>query len=176
MYLCTTLSDCQFEDQILLLSLICVTATGRPELVVIVVMIATTKNPTEKTLSKVTMSMTTTMTTVLHRVLRIGWSSFPCSTVQVACIQGVLRSLRCCCLLLDWVLRPCVGLCCNAPSSRVATYFLFFTCYSVQNLPCRTACILVRACAFDIARPRGSAPRSFRTCASSQDLSNLLLF
>ena len=31
-------------------------------------------------------------------------------------------------------------------------------CYSHQILPCRIACIPVRACAFDTARPR-SAPR-----------------
>ena len=39
-------------------------------------MIAMMKNPTKKTLSKVTMSMTAT-TTVLHRDLDIGWSKCP---------------------------------------------------------------------------------------------------
>ena len=35
---------------------------------------------------------------------------FPFSTVQFVCIHGVLRSLRCCCLLLGIVVRPCIGL------------------------------------------------------------------
>ena len=49
----------------------------------------TWNNLTKKTLVKVTMSMMTTMTAVLHRDLETDWSSFPFSTVLVACIQGV---------------------------------------------------------------------------------------
>ena len=59
----------------------------------IVAMSAVTKNLTMKTLMKVTMSMKTTMTTVHHRVLRIVWSCFPFSIVQLDRIQGVLQSL-----------------------------------------------------------------------------------
>ena len=42
---------------------------------VIVAMFVTTKNPTVKTVSTKTMSMMTPMTTVLHRVLEIDWSN-----------------------------------------------------------------------------------------------------
>ena len=65
------------------------------------------KNPTMKTLSKVTTCMMTKMTTVLHWDQE-DWSSSLFSTVQVAFVQGVLWSSRCCCLLLAWVERPCV--------------------------------------------------------------------
>ena len=103
---------------------------------VTVAMTAMTKNPTKKTLSKVTMPV---MTTVLHLDLEIDWSSVPFSTVHCVCILGVLRSLRCCCLL-------CIG----QEWLRVVSFSLLFC----QILPCRTACILVGACAFG---PRGSA-------------------
>ena len=49
-------------------------------------------NPTRKPLLTVTMSMVTTITTVLHRDFETDWSSSPFSTVQDACIQGVLSS------------------------------------------------------------------------------------
>ena len=42
---------------------------------------AMTKNPTTKTLMKVTMSKKTTMTTVQHRLLRLVWSYLPFSAV-----------------------------------------------------------------------------------------------
>ena len=73
------------------------------------------------------------------------------STVQVACIQGVLWSSRCCCLLLGWIARPCTGLCSNAfPREWQRTSS--FPALSCQTLPYRFACILVRACAVDVAR------------------------
>ena len=121
----------------------------------------TTKNPTMKTLMKATMSMKTTMTTSQHRILRIVWSCFPSFAVQSVCFQGVLRSLRCRGLLLGMVVRPCIGLCSKPvlwkKLRNSSLHWLF-----CQILPCRIACILVRACAFGTARPRGSAPRSFR--------------
>ena len=63
--------------------------------------LAMTKNPTMKTLMKVTISMDTSM------VLRIARSCFASSTVQLVCIQGVLWSFWCRCLLLGRVVRPC---------------------------------------------------------------------
>ena len=51
------------------------------------------------------------MTTVPHLDLENDWSRLPFFTLQIACIQGVRWSLRCCCLLLDWVVRPSIGLC-----------------------------------------------------------------
>ena len=45
------------------------------------------------------------MTTILQ-------FSFP--PVQIAFTQGVLWSSRCSCLLIDWVARPCTGLCSSA--------------------------------------------------------------
>ena len=57
-----------------------------------------------------TMSMKTTMTTVFHRDLRIVWSWLPFSIDQFACLQFVLWSWRCRCLLRDRVARPCLGL------------------------------------------------------------------
>ena len=61
------------------------------------------------------------------------------------------RSSRSCCLLRDRVVRPCTGLC-SKPFlqewPRNSTFHLIFC----DMLPCRTACILVRVCAFDIAR------------------------
>ena len=73
-------------------------------------MFVLTKSPTMKTLSKMTMSKKTTMTTVRHRDLENDWSSSPFSTVHVVCIQRVLWSLWCRCLLHGRVVRPCVGL------------------------------------------------------------------
>ena len=81
---------------------------------VTVVRSAMIRNANKKTLLKVTMSMMTTMRTVVHRALEKDCSSSPFSDVKVACIQGVVWSSRCCCLLLDWDARPCVGLCSNA--------------------------------------------------------------
>ena len=69
---------------------------------------------TKKTMLKVNMSMMTTMTTALHRDLENHSSHSPFSTVQVACIPDVLWSSRCWCVVLEWVARPCVGLCSNA--------------------------------------------------------------
>ena len=126
-------------------------------------------NPTKKTMLKVTMSMMTTMSTGLHRDFQNDRSSSPLSTVQVACVHGVLWSTKCCCLLFGCVARPCTGLCNNAfPWEWLRNS-------SFPTLPCSTlsyrfACILARACAFDIARQRGSAPRSFQKlclCAES---------
>ena len=112
--------------------------------------------PTRKTMLNVIMSMMTTMTTVLHRDFQSDWSSVPFSTVQVACTQGVLRSSWCCCLLLDWVARPCIGLCRNAFPQEWLRNSSFPTPVC-QILPYRSACILVRACAVDIAHQRDSA-------------------
>ena len=133
---------------------------------VIVAMIATTKNPTKETQSKVTVSMTT----VLHRIVEIDWSTLPLTTVQVVRIQRVLRSVRCCCLLLDRVARPCTGLCGELflqEQPRNSFFHLLFW----QIFPCKTACILVHARAFDIARPRGSGQRSFRNLRGIQEIS-----
>ena len=71
-----------------------------------VVMLVTTKNPTKKTLMKVTMSMMTTMTTVLHRVLLIDKSSYPYSTCTIwfaypGCSLGLAVLLH----------PPVIGLC-----------------------------------------------------------------
>ena len=41
-----------------------------------------------------------------------------------------------------------------------------------QILPCRITCILVLACAFGTARPRSSAPRSFRNLVSLRNPSD----
>ena len=59
---------------------------------------------------KVTKSMMTTVTTVQRRDLRIVSSCSTFFTVQSVCIQGVLRSLRCLCLLFARVVRPCADL------------------------------------------------------------------
>ena len=127
-------------------------------------------DPTTKTMLKVTMSMMTTMTTGLHRDFQNDRSSSPLSTVQVACIQGVLWSTKCCCLLFGWVARPCTGLCSNAFPWEWLRNSSFPT-LPCQTLSYRFACILARACAFDIARQRGGAPRSFQKlclCAESR--------
>ena len=78
------------------------------------------------------------MTTVLHRDLQMDYPSLLFSTVHFVCIQRVVRSLRCCCLRIF-----------------LDSSFHLLLC---QIIPCRTACILVRECACDIARPRDSAP------------------
>ena len=52
----------------------------------------------------------------------------------------------------------------------------FFHLLLCPILPCRIARVLLRACAFGTARPRRSAPRSFRNFASSRNLRNLLPF
>ena len=131
----------------------------------------TTKNPTKKTLSKVTMSMKTTMTIVQHWVLRIVLSSFPFSTLQFVCVQGVIWSLRCRCVLLGGVARPFVGLCSKPVLEKKRCNSLFH----LRFCQCRIVCIFVRACAFDTARLRGSTLRSFRYCAFSRNPSILLL-
>ena len=79
---------------------------------------------------KVTVSMMTTMTTVLHGDQKNERSSSPLSAIQiqVACIQGVLGSSRCCCLHPDWVARPCIDLRGNAFSNAA----LPFQRYSVK--------------------------------------------
>ena len=130
-------------------------------------------NPTKKTMLKVTMSMMTTLTTISHRDFQNDWSSFPSSTVQCVCIQGVLWSSRCCCLL-DWVARPCGGLCSNALPREWPRNSSFPTLFCLS--PYRSACVLVRACAVDVARQRGSAPRSCRNGAFARNPGNLLLF
>ena len=71
-------------------------------------------NPTRKTLLKVTMSMMATMTTVLHRDFENDWTCSPFSTVQVACLQGVISFSRCCRFLHDWSARPWNDLCSDA--------------------------------------------------------------
>ena len=114
----------------------------------IVTTTATNENPTKKALSNVTMSMMTTMATVLHRVLKVDWSSFSFFSVQFVCIPGVIPYFLCCCLLLDWIVLPSIGLCISASlqeKPRNSSFHLLFR----HILPCRTACILVRACAFD---------------------------
>ena len=102
-------------------------------------------------------------------------SSF--STVHVACIQGVFFffGLLCCCIFLGWVARPCIGLCSNAfPGEWLRNSS--FPALSCENFPYRFACVLVCVCAFDIARQRGSAPRSFRSCACARNFSNFSFF
>ena len=96
---------------------------------VIVAMFVTTKNPTMKTLMKVTTFKMTTMPTVVHRDLENDWSSTPNSTVHVVCMLGVLWSSRCCYLLLDSVVRPCIGLCSNGlfTSSHEILPFHFYS-------------------------------------------------
>ena len=89
------------------------------------------KNPTRKTLLKVTMYMMTTMTTVQRLVLRIVWSCFSLSTVHFVCMQGVLRSLQCRCLLLGEVLRQCVGLC-SKPVLKKKGRKSSVICFSVE--------------------------------------------
>ena len=131
-------------------------------------------NPTRKTLLEATMSMMTTVTPVLHRDVEHDWSSSLFSTVQVACIQGVMWSSRYCCLL-DWVARPCTDLCSNALLQGKPRNSSFPTLYCL-SLACRSAYILVRACAVGIAHPRGSTPVLFRNCASARNLSSILLF
>ena len=126
-------------------------------------------NPTKKTMLKVTMP---TMTTVLHREFQTDWSRFPFSTIQVACLLGLLWSSRCCCLLLDWVARQCTGLSSNTLPQECGHVIQTPLC---QIIPCRSGWILVRACASDVARPRDSAPRSFRKCACARNPNSLLL-
>ena len=97
-----------------------------------------------KTLMKVTMSMNTTMTTGQHRVLKIVWCCSSFSTVQCVCIQCLLRSLRCRCLLVGWVLYGlCTGLCSNARSSGVATKF--FLSNAILSNSSMLDCFLVHA-------------------------------
>ena len=68
----------------------------------------------------------------------------------------------------------CVGLCRKSFPLEEAMYIHFFHLLVCQILPCRIACVLVRAFAFGTARPRGSAPRSFRNCVSVRNPHNLL--
>ena len=82
---------------------------------------------------------------------------------------------RCCCLLFDWVAQPCIGLCSDASLQEKLRNSSFPTLFC-QSFPYRSACIRVRACALDIDHPCGSAPRSFRNCASSRNPNDLLLF
>ena len=131
-------------------------------------------NPTRKTMLTVTMSMMTTMTTVLHRDLENDQSSVPFSSVHVACIQGVLWSSQCCWLLLDWV-APCVGLYSDASLHEYLRNSSFPTL--ICQISSISVCVyLVRACAFDIARPLCSAPRLFRDSIFLRNRSILLLF
>ena len=97
---------------------------------VTVAMFVMTKNASMRTLMKVTMSMKTTLNTGRHRVLRIVWSCFPFCAVQIICIRGVVRSLRCGCLLLGKVVRPCIDLC-SKPVLWKKRRNSFFICYSV---------------------------------------------
>ena len=108
-------------------------------------------------------------------VLRIVWSCFPFSTVQLVCIQGDSWVFFWCrCLLLGRVARPCIGLCGKPVRQKKRRKSNFHLLYC-QILQCRTARILVRACALATARPRGSAPRSFRNFVSLRNASSLLL-
>ena len=142
-----------------------------------VAMSAMMKNdPTRNTLPKVTKSMMTTMTTVLHRHLQKDWSSFSFSTVQVACIQDVLWSLRCCCTspligLDDRVLVSVV-----TPLFRSSNVILPFSRCSVKlfHTSLRTS-LFVHAHIRDCSS-LSSAPRSCRNCASARNQSNLFLF
>ena len=136
-------------------------------------MFAMTKNPTMKTSTKVTMSRKTTTTAVQQRVLRIVWSSFPflhCKNLFVFSVFFGLYGVAASAL----VVRPCIGLCSRPvfhKKRRKSIVHLLFC----ENLLCRIACILVRACALGTSRPRGSAPRSFRNFVSLRNPSNLLL-
>ena len=131
-------------------------------------------DPTMKTFLKLTMSMMTTMTTVLHRDFQNAWSSFPFAPAEVACIQCVLWSSRCC-LLHAWVARP----------SMVSVVTPFFKSGNVilpsQRNSVKFFHIGLRASLFvhallDIARQCGSGARSFRNCACARNPDNLLLF
>ena len=109
----------------------------------------------------------TTMPTVLHRDVENGqMSRFPLCK---------LRALRCRCLFLGRIVRPCIGLCSKPvlTKKRCSSSCHLLFC---QILPCRIACVLLRACPFDTARrPRGSAPRTFRNYAFPRNPSNLSL-
>ena len=122
-YLCTSLVrivtlrlSIRRRSKTILHYLICVAATGRPELVFFLVFKTSAGTSDVVVFSRLSPCLRrrripTTMTTVQRQVLRIVRSCFPFSTVQFVCIQGVLRSLRCRCLLLGRVVRPCFGLC-----------------------------------------------------------------
>ena len=64
----------------------------------------------------------------------------------------------------------------GSPSCRSSHEIPVLTCYSVKFFHVGLQCILVRACAFDTSRPRGSAPRSFRNYGSPWSPSNLSFF
>ena len=111
-------------------------------------------------------SVKTTMTTLLHRFLRTVWSCFPFTTCTIRLYSGCSSVFT---VLLassvvgsyDLVLVSVVSPFCGR-SDRVPVV----VCVSSRFSPCRIACILVRACAFDTSRARSSARRSFRNFAS----------
>ena len=98
--------------------------------VVILTMIATTKNPIKKTMSKMNMYMMTTVTTVLHRVLKVDWSNLPFSLANV------------------FVFRLSFGLYGVAVASysqtlRVSAQWEFAQCASEEPTRCRKSQVMV---------------------------------
>ena len=123
-------------------------------------MSAKMKNPTMKTLMKVTVSMKTTMTTVQHRLLRIVWYVFSFSTVQRVNIQGVFWSLWGRCLLLHRVVRPCTGLC-GKPvrqKKRRTSIFSFAVLSNSSTSDCVHPCSRMRIWYFSSSRRRTTVP------------------
>ena len=157
-----SLSDRRFEDKIttksILLSLIGLTASGRPVLVfrskccitqdvcwevrvrwtwVTVAMSAMMMSRNNIYLPrrfslKMTMTMMATMTPVVNRDCENDSSSSPFSTVQVACSHGS----RCSHLLLDSVALSRFGLCSNAfPQEWLTVILCTDQCNSVKIIP-----------------------------------------
>ena len=133
------------------------------------------KNPTRKTLSKVTMYMMTTMTTVQRLVLRIVWSffPFPLYTLFVCRVffghySVVASSLV---RLYDNVLVSAVS-----PFSRKKGRKSSVICFSVEFFHVRLRVSLMVHAHLILLILEVAAPRLFRDCASARILRNILLF
>ena len=80
---------------------------------VIVAMFVTTKNPTMKTLMKVTMPMKTTMTTVLHRGSEDCLVMFSLSHCSILCVCKAFCGLHG--VAASSLERLCIGFCSELP-------------------------------------------------------------
>ena len=130
------------------------------------------RNFIRKTLLKVTMSMMTTMTTVLHQDLENAWSSsllfHSTCCLYSRCSFGLHRVAASSLIGL----HDSVLICVVTPLFRSSHVLLPFQRSSVEffHIGLRVS-LFVRA----LVAHQCSARRSFRNCASSQNLRNLLL-
>ena len=185
-----SLSDCQFEDQKpILRHLICVAATSRPELVVFLVFKTSTWTSDEGRHSDCRHGFDDEESH--HLDLDEGdhvheSHDYHCSAsgpedclVVFSLVPLYILFSRCSSVFTVSVPSSSEGLhelvLVSVVSPYCTTQFLSLHLLPCQILPCRLACILVRACAFDTAILRGGAPRSFRNCAHSRNPSNLSL-